>query len=288
MNETATLRLMDEMDLPCADSLRGLIGWNQTVKDWRQLLLLEPEGCFVAVLDGKLVGTVTTITYGLTLGWIGMMLVHPEHRRHGIATRLMVRALEYLQRKPVRTIKLDATPAGRSLYEKLGFRLESELTRWQRPAQTESVALGLRRSETRPLEEQDWLAAGEIDAAAFGVLRFHFLRGLACRSRQVFVWPKEGQVVGWGMLRPGANADYLGPVTCLNSDGSVALVSNLLSYVRGRAVFWDVPEDNEPAKAAAKSFGFVPLRPLSRMRCGAECIPSNPRAQFAIADPAVG
>ena len=45
------VRLMTEADLAAADQLRQLAGWNQAPEDWRRLLTLEPEGCFVAVED---------------------------------------------------------------------------------------------------------------------------------------------------------------------------------------------------------------------------------------------
>src|SRR5882724_4627633 len=138
--ERVTLRRMTDGDLLVADELRRLAGWNQTLEDWRRLLWLEPRGCFVAEQEGRVVGTVTTTTYGQALAWIGMMLVHAEHQRRGIGTRLMRQALGYLQDHGVECVKLDATPAGRPVYERLGFIAESTLTRWQRPSSVETQA----------------------------------------------------------------------------------------------------------------------------------------------------
>ncbi|MBU6402797.1 MAG: GNAT family N-acetyltransferase, partial [Verrucomicrobia bacterium] len=115
-----SVRLMTEADLEAADELRRLAGWNQTPLKWRCLRRLVPHGCFVAVFDGQVVGTVTTTTYGQALAWIGMMLVHPAHRRLGIGTRLMRQALAFLQQRGTQCIKLDATPAGQPVYAKLG------------------------------------------------------------------------------------------------------------------------------------------------------------------------
>jgi hypothetical protein len=36
--------------------LKEAAGWNQTEDDWRCLLWLEPNGCFGAIKDGRLVG----------------------------------------------------------------------------------------------------------------------------------------------------------------------------------------------------------------------------------------
>ncbi len=115
------IRQMTEADVPRCDVLRGLAGWNQLRQDWLRFIRWEPKGCFVAEAGDQILGTVTTTSYGTALAWIGMMLVHPEHRRKGIATQLMEKAVDYLKGQGVHCIRLDATPAGLPLYEKMGF-----------------------------------------------------------------------------------------------------------------------------------------------------------------------
>jgi GNAT superfamily N-acetyltransferase len=321
-----SLRVMTEGDLAAVEELRRLAGWNQTPEDWRRLLELEPRGCFLAELEGELAGTVTTTAYGQAIAWIGMMLVHPKHRRQGIATRLMGQAVEYLRGRAVRCIRLDATPAGYPLYEKLGFVPEWTLTRCLRPwvndagmpvasveAQVSSVEgrdlnLNLNPnltqsppqaephpssppaapSSTRELADADWDGVEQIDGAAFGARRSGLLRSLARHSVKALVWPAGRPAAGWGLLRAGANADYVGPVTCPCAEGAIALVAELLGGTGTRPVLWDVPDGNEAAKATAQRFGFTPLRSLTRMHLGRDAPGSSPRAQFAIADPAVG
>src|SRR5690348_1859424 len=111
---------MESADLLGALGIGERAGWNQTEADWQRLLALSPEGCFVATSSGELAGTVTTIQYGRSLAWIGMMLVDPRFRRRGIATALMDRAIAYLRERRVETIALDATDAGRAVYTSLG------------------------------------------------------------------------------------------------------------------------------------------------------------------------
>ena len=76
MNEI-TFRQMTAADVAGAHELRRLMGWNQTIADWRRFLKLSPHGCFAATKNHILLGTVVSITYNETLSWIGMMLVHP-------------------------------------------------------------------------------------------------------------------------------------------------------------------------------------------------------------------
>src|SRR5215470_13964397 len=98
-------------DIPLGMRLKEQAGWNQTEADWRRFLDLEPEGCFVAELDSVPAGTTLTCTFG-PVAWIAMVLVDAALRGRGIGKALMVHALDFLDRRGVRTVRLDATPLG--------------------------------------------------------------------------------------------------------------------------------------------------------------------------------
>jgi ribosomal protein S18 acetylase RimI-like enzyme len=84
----------------------------------------EPMKFLVAEADGKVVGT-TIIDDRGKAGSISAVMVHPGHRRKGIATRLMANALGYIrERKKARGVLGVAStniPAI-DMYVKLGFR----------------------------------------------------------------------------------------------------------------------------------------------------------------------
>ena len=288
IKKESKFRRMTAEDVPGADVLRQFEGWNQTIEDWRRLLSLQPDGCFVATSKSEVVGSVTTTTYGSALGWIGMMLVHPDYRNRGIGTRLMRLALDHLDACAIGCVKLDATPAGQSVYEKLGFIVEETLTRFMRPANYANQATLDEFAGVRRLNNADWPSVELIDAAAFGASRDTLLRGLERQSHATLVWTEKGSVTGYGMLRSGSHADYLGPLVCSDNRSGVALASALLASGGKRPVIWDVPDRCAPAKEAAQRFGFISRRILTRMRRGPEMISSNLDAQFGIADPAVG
>ena len=275
---------MTERYLAAADELRRLAGWNQTPEDWRALLSLEPDGCFVAVDTGGVIGTVTTTTYGGELAWIGMMLVHPEHRRRGIGTRLMQTALDYLKKsRGINCVRLDATPAGRPVYDKLGFVAEWTFTRHL----VRSVS-GRPSKGTRELAKGDWPAIERFDSTVFGVSRTRVLQAVTQASRSALVWPNQGPVLGYGVLRPGSQSDYLGPLVCVTPAALCPLVGALLRAANGRSVFWDIADDNTPVIEVAKDFGLKPVRPLTRMRLGSDSVRTNLAAQIAMADPSIG
>jgi len=279
---------MSPLDLGAADELRRLAGWNQTRSDWERCLALEPDGCFVAMNEGRVGGTVTTICYGQTLAWIGMMLVHPDFRRQGIGASLMRRALDYLRGRAISCVKLDATPLGLPVYEKLGFVAESSLTRWLRPPRSAEAVASDSALTARRLEASDWDAVEALDRRGFGVSRERLIRALVKAGRGAWVWPAEGSVAGWGASRAGAEADYLGPVVCSDAVGVTALTADLARDAEGRATIWDIPDENASAVARARELGFAPLRRLTRMRLGAPITGGDSLSCAAIADPSVG
>src|SRR5437868_13271028 len=124
------IRTMTEEDIPAGMRLKDIAGWDQTEADWRIFLNASRDGCFVAEVGGVVRGTATTIVYGGRFAWVGMVLVDPEHRGQGMGTALLKKSIAYLDSIQAPCIKLDATPLGKPIYEKLGFATEYELERW--------------------------------------------------------------------------------------------------------------------------------------------------------------
>ena len=279
-NDLVAVRTMLEDDLPAADELRAIAGWNQLPADWLRVLRYQPSGCFVATIRDVVVGTVTTTSYPhdvaigepVPLAWIGMMLVHPDQRRKGIASALMQRAVDHLQGSGVQCIKLDATPVGEPVYARLGFQPEWRFNRWQRSS-AESPAVV-------PSSGPGTLFNG-LDLTAFGVNRGHWLNTLAADSSVVVTDN------GFGMMRTGRVASYLGPIT---ADGAVAageIADTLLNGIRG-PVIWDMPSPNAAGEQLARERGFEPVRDLIRMWMGRHLLAPELKYQFGLTDPGAG
>src|SRR6266403_3003964 len=124
------LRVMTKADICAAQRLREIAGWNQTNIDWERFLEASEAGCFVAEFDDKVCGTAATISFENRFAWVGMVLVDPAYRGRSIGTKLLEQTIEYLDARRIPCIKLDATPQGKPLYEKLGFVPEYEIERW--------------------------------------------------------------------------------------------------------------------------------------------------------------
>jgi predicted N-acetyltransferase YhbS len=242
------IRSLTAIDLSAAQRLREQAGWNQTDDDWRRLLAWSPDGCWVAELDGQIVGTTTVTAYGRRIAWIGMVLVDEAHRRQGIGRALLSHAIAYLERRAVQTIALDSTPEGQPLYARLGFEDAFELARWRgplpapapgarpawppragmpgRPAWPRSQEADPRsfseqteaptrpdEAVVRPFEPADLASVAAYDARLFGADRAHILGAqLGGHPARCFVAERREQIVGYVLSRPGARAWHLGPL----------------------------------------------------------------------------
>ena len=118
---------MQVEDLDEAMALKSAEGWNQTRSDWELIMINNPHLCLVAVAEDRVIATVTAFSYEDTFAWIGMMLVDRQFRRKGISIKLMLEIIQRLGKK--QTIRLDATPAGQMVYNRLGFVKEYSLFR---------------------------------------------------------------------------------------------------------------------------------------------------------------
>ena len=277
------VRLLRESDIPAALRLKHLAQWNQTENDWRRLLRLEPGGCFCATIDDEVVGTTTTTTYGHELAWIGMVLVDPRRRQLGIGTKLMHVAIEYLSKAGVTTIKLDATAVGRQLYQKLGFKEESLIERWEGVAGTRSVA-------DSPLDAEASREALDLDREAFGTDRSKLIEMLIddCCVKPLVVKSVDKRLTGYGLSRNGTAAVYVGPVLATNRGGATTLVDGLLGQMPGQRIYIDLNTQFEGGRQILSERGFVKQRDLIRMSYGKESKAGSSPAIFAIAGPEVG
>jgi GNAT superfamily N-acetyltransferase len=250
---------MTAADLPLCLGLSQEAGWNQLPADWQRCLDLQPDGCFVALWDGLPVGTTTTRIFG-RVAWIAMVLVKASHRGRGIGTALMEHALAYLDECRVVTVRLDATPLGQPIYDRLGFVEQFRLARYQ-GVMSETGA----RAAVEPVSPEEWEALAALDRTVTNTDRRPFLMRLFGEQPQhVRCVRSGGQIDGFLAARPGARARLLGP--CLGTpEAAFLLFANARHRYAGEQVFVDVPLPNEAATALVEAQGLTVQRHLTRM-----------------------
>lgn len=276
-------RTMQPADIGTGLALCRAARWNQLQRDWELFLQLSPNGCRVAVNEERLIGTVSTMRYQDHFSWIGMVLVDVALRRQGIGSQLLGESLAVLRDEE--TIKLDATPAGREVYLKLGFIDEYGLSRME----TVVSGQGLMESSARLLTAADWPAILEWDANVFGADRHTILEWLQ-KGAPEYAWVVEaqGQMTGYCFGRHGHAFEQLGPIIANDLSTAQHLVSACLREQMGSSFILDALHHNPAWLAWLEGIGFTEQRPFIRMYRGSNRYPGLPTKQFAILGPEFG
>jgi ribosomal protein S18 acetylase RimI-like enzyme len=179
----------------------------------------DPDGCFVAVEDGRPVGFVFSRTWG-GVGWFGTFAVLPEHQNRNIGRALIGASLGYLGQDPGRLIGLETmtdSPKNLSLYLRQGFQLRFPTLRLAKELPRTAAA-----DEPLPSwssvdagTQQRWLA--ELRQATGQILPgLDYSKEILSTARhglgEVLVLVEDGRAVGFSVIesaatREGSNGD---------------------------------------------------------------------------------
>lgn len=285
--------------------------WNQVPADWRMMLSIGQGWC---VRDGNRLVATTMILPFTSFAWISMVLVLPEHRRRGLASALLDRALETLARLRLTPV-LDATPDGQAVYEAMGFaprwgfsRLRREAAAAAVPITTATDAAG--RPSPRvgagpaatPIDAANWQRIRDRDAEVFGARRDTVLEDLMQRRPQLarMILGAGGAggarssdsaggapAAGYCLGRDGRTATQLGPLIAQNADIAIALLQDTLPRI-GEAVMLDVADHQPALRRWLEAQGFVFQRPFMRMVLGDAPAPGDAAPVMLVAGPELG
>ena len=252
-------------------ALSASAGWNQNQADWR-LMLGMGDGWGISLRDGTLVASTLVLPYGKEFAWVSMVLVLPEHRRKGYASRLLRVALADLESRGL-TAVLDATPAGREVYRQEGFRDTWGFKRYVLSNRSRAAA-----NQVRRIHNRDWKWILELDAQAFGATREMLLRSLAQRLPEAaLVVEGRGFILG----REGREARQVGPLIASDREAAMSLLSAGLGAVQP-PVYLDLVD------GVSAPPGAVLQRPFTRMVHGQRPAPGNEKLVFLVAGPELG
>ncbi|MBX9748194.1 MAG: GNAT family N-acetyltransferase [Roseococcus sp.] len=263
------------LDLPRAAALSALIGWNQTEADWR---LFATQGRVEALDDGgaALAATAATLRYAPHLAWVSMVLVRPDLRRKGHATRLMRWAIESLA--GTACIALDATPAGRPVYERLGFAARSGFARWRLPGVVAPSGVAV-----RPIRAEELPAVIARDAEAFGAPRTALLRDFFARLPQAAFIAADGSFV---LAREGHRHPQIGPLVARDAATAQALLA-AAGAALAQPCLVDIRDTATVLLASCVAAGGVAERPFTRMSLGGP-LPGDSSLSPLLAGPEFG
>jgi len=276
------IRLFSKNDIEFSHKQTENEHWFHNLKTIRRTFTYEPNGCFVAEVNGKRIGHVFSINYG-KVGWIGLLIVDKEHRRSGVGTLLMKHAMSYLLNSGVETIKLEAVPEIANLYRELGFVDEFDSLRFvminKKDAQLTSTSV-------RPLKKNELSEIAKFDSTYFGANRAKVLRLLYADNPEVCFTSRIGsQIIGYIMCYEVETGYRIGPWVCNPSyppNAKELIVKSLEIIKPNIKLYVGVPALNNMAVKILQDLGFTQYSKSIRMYFGKKLENEHTEGIFSI------
>lgn len=275
-----------ESEISQAEALVAEAGWNQTADDWR---IFREFGTVYAVRsNGRVIATAATLPYGDRFAWISMVLVTKAFQRRGIATQLLQRCTDDIvagRRVPV----LDATPAGREVYRRMGFQDSWSFQRYN--AASVRVPAGVPAASSARIHviaDGVWPQLCAYDAKVFGADRGGLLANLRMRLPQAALYAeRDGEITGFLLGRDGRVSTQLGPLVAEDDETAIALLARAFESINTR-VFIDIADTRRDTVGWLSGIGFTSQRPLTRMLYQRAQAFDDGRRTYAVVGPEFG
>ncbi len=201
-----TIRTMEPADAqPIAEAFARQ-GWGdrRNMLDW---VIGHPLARpYVAVADGAIVGTGIACVNG-SVGWIGTIWTEPGWRRRGIGLALTRMTIEAAEQAGCRSLVLVATEAGRPLYERLGFKVETSYRILEAPGSA-TWAIDPRIRPFRPTDLEGMRALAQT---ATGEDRLHLLAAFASPETGRCLERPDGSLAGFAVAAPWGSVHAIAP-----------------------------------------------------------------------------
>ncbi len=107
----------------------GLNDLDDSEEGIRKFLKRNPDTCFLAEEEGKIVGVIMAGNDGRR-GYIYHAAVHPDHRRKGIGRKLVELAMDALENEGINKVALvvfKRNENGNLFWEELGFTTREDI-----------------------------------------------------------------------------------------------------------------------------------------------------------------
>jgi GNAT superfamily N-acetyltransferase len=235
----------------------------------------------VADAAGTIVGTGVTTVSGV-VAWIGTIWVDPAWRGRGIGKALTQVTIDAAEAAGCRALILVATDAGRPLYERFGFAVQTHYRILEAPGLGDRVSAADPR--IRPYRPSDRPAMTALDAAATGEDRAHLIEAFAAPETTRCLVHADGNIGGFVIRAPWGGGATIAPDL---QDALAILDARRRAASLGKRVRAGLLEDNESGIARLRAAGWTDAWGAPRMIRG-EMPPWQPDAIWGQFDHALG
>ena len=267
-------------DVDAVVALARAQGWRDRRLFYEFVLRTPTCQALAGVVEGMVIATGLATVNG-SVGWLGAIVVAAEFRGRGLGRAMTEELCRRLRAAGCLTLSLEATDAGRPMYERMGFRLVTHYHQIQADHLPEPPAEPA-GAHVRRLEQADLTAVFELDRLATAEDRSVPLRVLAEIGAE-----GEGRGVaglcGWVLERDGDLSGFLLPaeraygaiVAPLFEDGLFLLDLHRHVVPAGAHVRAGIPDEHGAAWRKLQALGWQETWQAPRLLLGPE-IPWRP------------
>ena len=230
------------------------INFGETVENWQEAIesskglafaIIEKEesnnsAVFPHVKKIKIIATGIGIPFNRKTRLCNGV-VHPSYQRQGLGRQLCNYLINEAAKRSLSYLELDGSSAGKSLYESVGFKVETEALSFYRKAEAISrwkwieIALLPSNSSLFLRSNKDLDEVIELDAQAFGSARTdHIKRIAAIATKRILVDRQGDKVVGFLIYQEERDGVRIGPWVHSNPVGAEKLLKMAITLISSR------------------------------------------------------
>ena len=265
------VKKMSVEDLALAVRLTNTMNWELSKDDFKFMMELNPDGCFVLLSDSKRVGIATTISFDKT-GWLGNLIVKESSRERGGGSLLVRHAINHLIKKDVQTIGLYSYIDKIPFYRRFGFKYNTEFIALKGKGFSDSTSTRTCLREARKENIQEIV---NLDNHYFGASRRKLLEKIILNPNNVcFICIENKQILGFVMAKVYERMAEVGPLVCQRGCSDVAndLLKTILNVLEGVEVFIFIPKNEFTILKLLIKSGFREMFRVARMFYGSPLI----------------
>lgn len=241
-------------------------GWNPGKYDYDVFWETDPDGFYGFYNQNKLIAGGAIVSYNAEYGFMGLFIVHPEHRMHGIGKKLWYLRRDFLLNRlqSGATVGMDGVVDMQPFYQKGGFEIAFKDERYECVGRTCEV--DNRVSET---QQSDFSDIFKYDTNCFGVKRKTFLSGwLNIPNSKTFKYIENGVIKGYTVIRKADVGYKIGPLFANAEHIAEELYKACLNSAVGEQIYMDVPHINSNALRLVEKYKAVGVFECARMYHG--------------------
>ncbi|HCE45885.1 MAG TPA: GNAT family N-acetyltransferase [Lentisphaeria bacterium] len=262
-NTGVTIRTMTRLEVDIAIAWAAAEGWNPGIHDADSFYAADPNGFFLAELNGEPAGCISAVAYDDTFGFLGFYIVRKDLRNQGIGMKLWQTAISYMGN---RTVGGDGVVAMLEKYENCGFHIT------HRNARYEGIGTESESSSDSTLADLRELPCAELfryDRRFFPAPRSEFLKSWINQAGSHSMAAMDGsRIAGYGVIRQCKRGFKIAPVFADTPAIAETLFTKLSSFAVGEPVFLDIPACNQAALELVERHGMTKVFETARIYKG--------------------